>query len=122
MRRRLLVPLLSMLLALALGTAYAESDPPAPVLNRTLTCTASSAGRFACFVEQTILSAGPWELAVGLDALARPWEPDPFQVGGYALIGYYGDTLGVWVELHVPRLAPVIGSPDVLRAGFRIRF
>lgn len=118
MRRHLRVVTLALtLIGSVLATAYAEE----PIPNRTLTCTAASSGRFACFVEQTVASIGPWELALGVDALARPWGAE-YQVGGYALLGYWGDAWGAWVELHVPRIAPIVGSPDVLRVGFRLRF
>ena len=95
------------------------------VRGRTLTCSANLELTVACFVEQTAFALGPFEVAIGVDtrlAFRAPTIDDKLELGGYAILGWYQPTWGVWLELHAPSLTPVIGTPDWLRAGFTVRF
>lgn len=127
MRRRLIGALASIVIASALAIGYAQDAelPGEGIRGRTLTCSANLELTVACFVEQTAFALGPFEVAIGVDtrvALRAPTIDDQLELGGYAILGWYQPTWGVWLELHAPSLTPVIGTPDWLRAGFTVRF
>lgn len=127
MRRRLTALLASIVIASALAIGYAQDAEPVGegIRGRTLTCSANLELTLACFVEQVAVVFGPFEVAIGVDtrvAFRGATVDDQLEFGGYAILGWYQPTWGVWLEVHAPRLTPVIGTPDWLRAGFTVRF
>lgn len=126
MRRRLAVLLALIAIASVPAIAFADDDPVGEgIRGRTLTCSANLELTLACFIEQTAFAAGPFEVAVGVDtrlAFRAPTVDDQLQFGGYLVVGWYEPGWGVWTEIHVPSITPVIGDPDWLRVGFTVRF
>lgn len=126
--RRLLVGILALIaIASVPAIAFAQDDDLVGegIRGRTLTCSASLELTLACFVEQTAFAVGPFEVAIGVDtsvAFRGDSVDDQLQFGGYAIVGWYEPGWGVWAELHLPSLTPVIGNPDWLRVGFTVRF
>lgn len=122
--RRILTGLLAVML---LGSAAAQPgdetalDPVAAT--RTLTCQlAAPAWAGLCYIETTLVTLGPLELLIGLEARAT-LNPDPTgSIAGYVTLAYWQAWGGAWLDVRMPEIIPPIGVSDWFRLGFTARF
>lgn len=129
MRLRLL--LIAILAVTLLANAAAEGDVE-PVgnpdtfgvlANATLSCSARLPSvTVGCFLERPVLTLGPLEFAVGVDAQAALTNPVEGHVAAYGVVAWYAPTWSAWLEVHLPQLGvPTLGAPDWIRLGFTLR-
>lgn len=122
--RRLLLLLIATLATTATANDNADAPEPFSVLtNTTLSCSLRLPDPIVgCYWERPVMVVGPFEVAVGVDAQAALSRPAESIVGGYVSVAAYYPTWSAWAELHLPRVAPVVGNPVWFRAGFSMRF
>ena len=139
MLRLLLVGMTLAMMPLASAQDDEAADQPEP-FGVTLTCSAAIPSvTLGCFAERPILTLGPLEVAIGVDAevaLNAPPEGQalvqlqgtPPNVDGhlapYIVGAWYAEGWSAWAELRLPSLSgvPAIGDADYLRVGFTTRF
>ena len=116
LRRRLLI---TTLVTIALGSVAAADSPLA---GSTLTCSATSTVA-GCYVERPILTIGPLELTIGVDAQLAYGGNRSGHLAAYAGAAWYAPTWSAWAEVYNPRTrVPTVGRPDWWRVGFTIRY
>lgn len=124
MRRILIVILAVMLLGSAVaqaGDGLAPESTAAPT--RTLTCqVAAPAWAGLCTVETTVVTIGPFEVLIGIEARAAFAPDSTGSLAGYLTVAYWAGWGGAWLDIRMPELIPPIGVSDWLRIGFTTRF
>lgn len=125
--RRLTTTIAATILAgVAVGQSPAEPEHEFSVLSGvTVTCTAAAPSwSVGCFAERRVLTVGPLEVAVGVDArTVLTGTLDDASLAPYGIVAVYLETSSYWLEVRLPQLAgvPVIGSSDWLRVGFSLQ-
>jgi len=115
---RLLTTMFAMML---LGTAVAQ-QPVGAEPTVTLSCSgAFPSGAVSCFVEQRLLTLGPFEFSLGVDAAVFLRDRDA-DIAAYGTAVLYRENFTAWIELALPEVLDFIGRPDYLRVGFSTRF
>lgn len=123
MTRRLLLLLTAILATTATANDTADAEPFSVLTNTTLSCSLRLPDpTVGCYWERPVAVLGPLEIAVGVDAQAALSRPAESIVGGYVSLAAYYPNWSAWAELHLPRVAPVVGNPVWFRAGFSMRF
>ena len=119
-RMQLLTTVLAMI---AIGSAVAQEPVGAePELTVTLSCSgAFPSGAVSCFVEQRLLTLGPFEFSLGVDAAVFLRDRDA-DIAAYGTMVLYRENFTAWIELALPEVLDFIGRPDYLRVGFSTRF
>lgn len=129
MRRRLTTILATTLLASGIAAAQEPTgSPPEPaglLSGATVSCSLAAPSWVAgCWLERAVLTLGPLEVAVGVDAQAAlAGSLDEAHLAPYGIVALYLDSWSAWLEVRLPRIAsvPLLGSPDVARLGFTYR-
>lgn len=123
MTRRLLLLLIATLATTATANETADASPFSVLTNTTLSCSLKAPSlTVGCFYERPVFVAGPFELAVGVDAQAVLTGGDN-HLAPYAIASWYAPNWSAWLEVIFPDLGiPILGAPDWLRFGFSYRF
>ena len=119
--RRLLI-----LAALLLASAHAQTSeigpPEASEPSATLTCQVAAPNWAGlCFVERPLYSLGGFAVTVGVEARAAYSGAVEGHVAGYVTISYATETAYYWLDVRTPKVAPALGTSDVVRLGFSVQ-
>lgn len=92
----------------------------------SLTCsTQPLAFQVGCFLESNVLTLGPAEFAVGMDANVDTRTDEVLSVAPYGVLAIYESGWSAWLEVRLPQLAPsipVLGDSQPLRLGFTLNW
>lgn len=120
MLRRLLL-----LAALLVGSAAAQTENPeavpSTIPSATLTCqVAAPSWAGLCFVERPVWSLGGFAVTVGVEARAAYSGQLDGHLAGYVTLSYDAGSWFAWVDVRTPKVAPILGTSDVVRLGFSV--
>lgn len=90
----------------------------------TLTCqVAAPSWAGLCFVEKPLYALGGFAVTVGVEARAAYSGQLDGHLAGYVTLSYQArdGSSYYWLDIRTPRVAPAVGSSDVLRLGFSLQ-
>ena len=112
---------------LLLGFALAQTpDNPegvsSTIPSATLTCQVAAPSWAAlCFLERPLYEVGRFAVTVGVEARAAYSQGLDGHVAGYVTVSYDAGGWFAWIDVRTPKVAPILGTSDVLRLGFSMQ-
>lgn len=127
MRRFLRSILLASLLAVTAVAAAeepTESQPLPPAPSNIVTCSTGVPPYLDCAYERINWSLLGLEGGVGARLVIDQQNESLVSVTPFVVLGYYGDTRAVWVEIMTPEgIVPLIGNdPQIITVGGEYRW
>ena len=98
--------------------------PESTIPSATLTCqVAAPSWAGLCFVEKPLYQVGGFAVTVGVEARAAYSQTLDGHLAGYVTLSYTTPTGSAyyWLDVRTPKVAPILGTSDVIRAGFSVQ-